>query len=421
MIDALTLSRKRFAGTMPGGLLRNLGAYGMAEIVARITRLATTVVLARLMTPAEFGVAATALTGFELLRTLANNGIGQAVIRAPAEKLQDTCRSAWRAGWRVCLGVAALQVAVAAVLLTLPGWETAGWMLGSLAGVYLAMPPGLVNVYLLQREGQARDIAVVATAQVIADNLLTLLLALAGLGAWAIVLPKLMTAPIWLLGMRMRNPWRHDGGPGVPLAGLMRGAVPVLGSEVLATLRLNLDKLLVGALLGVEALGLYYFIFNAGIGISLSLTGALSMAVLPYIAAGGTRIAMLARFDRALVAAVVPIGLIIALQAAASPFYVPLVFGERWAAVAPLVALLCASAIAKPAADAAAQLLRAAGKPRRELAFWALFTVAYLASFAAALPFGLPAAILMLCVVATVLQLGFAAAARAAVARATFA
>ena len=61
-------------------------------------------------------------------------------------------------------------------------------------------------------------------------------------------------------------------------------AGPLLVSEVLATIRNQCDKLIVGAMLGIEALGIYYFAYNAGLGLSLSLTNALNASLYPHLA-----------------------------------------------------------------------------------------------------------------------------------------
>jgi PST family polysaccharide transporter len=252
----------------------------------------------------------------------------------------------------------------------------------------------------------------------VADNLLTAGLVLAGFGAWAVVLPKLLVAPIWLVGVRRCQPWRPDREAGrVPDKEIWRFAVPVLGSEILATARLNLDKLLVGCFLGLPALGTYYFIFNAGIGFSLSLTGALSTAIYPHLAETSDAGTMLRRFDRAVLTVVLPAAGLIALQSAASLLYVPLVFGAHWRDSAPLVALLCLSAVTKPIADAAAQLLRAANRTGTEFAGSLGLTALYLGGFAIGLQYGLGAGVLAMTIVATILHLGFATGARITAAR----
>jgi teichuronic acid exporter len=126
---------------------------------------------------------------------------------------------------------------------------------------------------------------------------------------------------------------------------------------------------------------------------------------------------MLARFNRILWRNALPVSLVIAAQAAAALVYVPVVFGGHWADAAPLVALLCVSAITRPVCDAAAQLLRAAGLPGFEFAGALIYSVVYLAAFAAFLPFGLATGITALAFAALLLNVALAAWARSLVLR----
>ena len=404
---------ERLSAVLRGRLARNIGWYGAAEFAARITRLATAIIVARVTSRADLGCAAAVLTAFELIRTLTNNGIGQAVIRAADRELAAVCVTAHRAVQILCFGMAALQLGVAGAL-ALAGATQAGSMLASLSLVYLLMAPGLVQVYRIQRSNRLHIVAAIATIQMVADNLLTACLAYAGFGAWALILPKLLVAPIWLLGVRRHEPWRLTRDvQGAPISRVLRFAAPVLGTELLNAARLNLDNIMVGSVLGLEALGVYYFVFNAGIGLSLSLTSAMSGALFPHLAEGAPDCrTLLARFDRALPSAVLPVSLVITLQAAASLFYVPVVFGSRWHDAAPLVAMLCASAIAKPFADAGCQLLRARGRTRQEFVTILIVTTLYLGSFGLALTRGLAFAITTLAVVATSLHIAVAVTAR---------
>lgn len=393
-------------------LLRNAGWYGLAEIVSRVSRLLTTIVLARMLSAADLGVAAIAITCFELVRVLTSNGIGQWIVRTSDDRLAAACNTAHRAAVIACLGAAAVQIAVGLGVSWLMGRGESLGMMVCLAGVYLIMIPGLVPVYLLQRDQRFRALAGVGVTQVMADNVLTAILALAGFGAWAIVLPKLLTAPVWLFGVLRLQRWRHDATAGAqPMAELVRFCAPVLGSECLTALRLNLDKLLVWALLGVEMLGVYYFAFNAGIGLSLVLTTALSNSLYPQLAALSANPAeMMKRFASASRRLVTPVAAVLALQSAAAFVYVPLVFGKHWSHAAALVAALCASAISKPFYDAACQLVRAAGSPRIELMSSAVLTTATLSALAAGLTNGLGTGIAIYAAVAFVMQAALALA-----------
>ncbi len=62
------------------------------------------------------------------------------------------------------------------------------------------------------------------------------------------------------------------------------------------------------------------------------------------------------------------------LQSSLAPIYVPIVFGEKWIPAIPVLILICLSAIPRPFADSASQLLLSADKPEIDLKWNILFT-----------------------------------------------
>ncbi|MFT5510172.1 MAG: O-antigen/teichoic acid export membrane protein [Hyphomicrobiaceae bacterium] len=391
-------------------LLRNFGLLGLGEGANRITRIVTTIVLARYLGAVEFGIAATAITCFELVRVFAQNGLSQMVVRAPEKELAATCNTAYRLILVICIFMAALQLAAGAVLAWLTGRPELFAMIACLVGVYAVMPSSMVQHWLLQREYRMGTIAGIDAAQVCTDNLLTAGLAICGFGAWAIVLPKLLTAPIFWFGTRRAIKWRYDrSAGGMPLGETIRFCLPILASEILVAVRGNADNMLVGSILGLEALGIYYFAYNAGYGLSSVLTNALAAVSFPHLASAKLAMSKLVeRFDHAMLYLALPISAIIALQALAVPYYVPLLFGDKWDSVVLIVSILCLSATTRSCFDLSAQLLRAGGLQNQEFAASTLFTITLLSTFAVALLFGLLTGVTVLCISSVAMQLAFA-------------
>ena len=134
-------------------LLRGFGLLGLGEFVVRATRVLTAIALARMLDPVDLGIAATAITCFELVRILANNGLGQMVIRAAPAELDATCNTAEWLIWQICIAMTVLQVAAGAVIAHMASEPRLFAMIACLAAVYLTMPPGMVQSWLLRREG----------------------------------------------------------------------------------------------------------------------------------------------------------------------------------------------------------------------------------------------------------------------------
>jgi teichuronic acid exporter len=68
---------------------------------------------------------------------------------------------------------------------------------------------------------------------------------------------------------------------------------------------------------------------------------------------------------------------LVLVQSCLAPFYVPLVFGQKWIdrGAIPVLIVICCSALSRPFADAASLMFRAFGRPQIELRWNILFTV----------------------------------------------
>ncbi|MGH2341551.1 oligosaccharide flippase family protein [Segnochrobactraceae bacterium EtOH-i3] len=381
--------RRRFAN----GLHADLLALGSAQMAVRVSRLVTTILLARVLSPADVGLAAVVLTVYELVAIITRNGISARVVQAGADEVMAVAETAHTLTWIICGGLVVVQLALAWPVALAFGDPRLAWPIMAMAPIYLATPLSSIQGAFIQREGRVRRFAAASAAQVIADNLLCGLLALTGLGMWAIILPKLLVAPIWAASLRFGHPWRAGRLFGGPLAGsraILRFSRSVLGVEFLTTLQANVDNLLVGAFLGAEALGLYFFAFNAGLGITLGLVNAFGMAVFPHLcAARGDAGELRQRFRKSLWSLAVIVVPLVLLQVSLAPVYVPLVFGAKWAPAIPVLMLICLSALPRPFASATSQLLKAVGRPDIELRWQAGITVAFVLAILAALPFGI--------------------------------
>lgn len=386
----------RLSGLLPPAILsmaQGLAAYGVAEFGTRLLRVVAIIVIARHIAPDQIGVAALALALFEFIRVLANCGIGQRIIAAGDAELPAICNRAHRLFYGWCALVALVQLLTAATLWQVFGQGAIAAMLAVLSLVYLMMPAGLVQVFLLMREGRMATTARIAAIQTMADHMLSMLLALLLHSAWAIVLPKLLTAPIWLMQVRRARAWSPV--PGVapaPAQQFFRFGLAVLGTELVTVARQQLDKLVIGALLGTQALGYYYFAFNAGLGITGSIVSAISIVLFPQLCRQTDDAARRRLLGQALVLALAIFLPIIAAQVLLAHIYVPLLYGERWSSIAPLVAILCLGGVPAVFGAVCTAWLRAVGRPERDALLALLVTCVALLALAAGCSFGLAGA-----------------------------
>lgn len=386
----------RLERLLPDGiapLMRGLAAYGAAEASTRVLRIVAIVVIARRIPSEQIGVAALALAMFEIVRVLANSGIGQRIIAASDAELAAICNAAHRLFYLWCGVVALIQLAVSAIMWLAFDQAEIALMLAVLSIVYALMPAGLVQVFLLMRDGRMATTARIAATQTMADHLLSMLLALVWPSAWAIVLPKLLTAPIWLLLVRRARTWTVQPLAGrAPASEFARFGAGVLGTELVVAARQQLDKLAIGALLGTKALGYYYFAFNAGLGITSSFVSAISIVLFPHLRAKPEGIARNRAVRQALLLSLALFVPVIAAQVLLADIYVPILFGAEWAPVAPLVAILCLGGIPSIFGAVCTASLRADNTPARDALIALAVSAGALLALVAGCSFGLTGA-----------------------------
>jgi PST family polysaccharide transporter len=164
---------------------------------------------------------------------------------------------------------------------------------------------------------------------------------------------------------------------------------------------------LIGASLGIELLGLFYFAYNAGLGLSMSLIRSLNQVLFSHFCRSRqprnshnlTRPEYSYTTEELRLGIGVGMGTMIAAvmsQTLLAPYYVPLLFGERWvdAGALPLLITLCLSALPLPLASVASQLLRSYGRPGDDLWAQLLYTSLTMAALAIGIRGGLQGAAL---------------------------
>ena len=368
-------------------LLCHLLAYGASEMASKLSRLGVVIAVARTLEASEIGIAAAAIATGDMLKALTENGVIQRIIAARDEELDATCNRAHGLFWAWCLGLFGVQAAVATGVWVLTGNVPLALLILVLSGEYLFMPGGLVQAGLALRNGKLRQTAAIAGGQAVLANGLSVVLALLWPSALALILPRLLTAPFWLVAMRRLNPWVRNPEAGkTPIRPFLNFGWAVLGVEVVKAARLQADKLIVGALLGPQALGLYFMAFNAGLSLATSFSTAFAAVLFPHLCASEDRAAAL---RQGMAVSLGLVGPAVILQALLAPWYVPILLGDGWADLSATVSVLCLAAIPTMLWTAAAGWMRAENRPQHELLGTAVLTGALMLNTVLAAPYGL--------------------------------
>jgi O-antigen/teichoic acid export membrane protein len=365
---------------LSGQFIRNVSWLGGAELVNRFFRLATTVTLARTFTPQDYGLVAIIYTTIDFANTFTlKGGIGGKIIQAQEEDVKTICDTSYWLNWIICIAVFSFQCIAAFIIAFYYGNNQLILPICTVACIYLILPIYAIQSALIERENRLKVTAICNVFQSLVSNIITVILALMGMGVWAIVWAIVMSIPVSIVVFYKNHDWRP---PKYFKLERWREIISfgsnLLSVELIGLIKWNLDYLIVGKTLGLEALGVYFFAFNAGIGISMNVLGTFTSALYPYLCEVSGNIKQLkSRFFSSLKKTSFVIILMVILQSILVPFYVPILFGQKWEIAIPIIVLLCLSALPFGFSRSTYTLLNAVDKPHLNLYFQLIYTVLF--------------------------------------------
>jgi PST family polysaccharide transporter len=314
-----------------------------STIVGGVSQFSIGVLLARLLTPGDFGLVALAMVVIGLVRTVGDFGMGSAIVQR-ATLTDRHIRAGFTFSIALGLAIAALLAAVAplgAVVLKEPRVMpvlralSLGFAIGSTAGVAWA---------LMRRRLDFKRLFFIDTISHVAGyGGVSVTLALLGFGVWSLVwgslLQTLLTACAQLAVVR------HPIRPLIArreLNDLLRFGLGATASGCVNYLALNGDNFVVGRSMGAAGLGLYARAYTLMTLPFTHAASAMSGALFPAFAQVQReperlrRGYLLATELSALVAAPAMGTMIVA-----APYLIVTLYGPRWAGVVAPLQILC--------------------------------------------------------------------------------
>jgi O-antigen/teichoic acid export membrane protein len=316
--------------------------------LVRISGVLTFVVLSRVLSPADIGLVALALAFLGVVGVVADLGAATFLVQTPSWDEETRSTTFWTTLGLSVLAMAGV-VALAGPLATLLGEPGLTPVFRALAPVLVVNAASGVPAAILQRELRFRELAMREMASALVAAAVGVGLAVAGAGVWALVAQsgtQALVASVLVWRMSTWRPTRQVSR--TSFAELRKFGGPVLAINILQSVRDRLEQFLLGALVGVAALG-YWTVAVRLLALLVDVSVAvLDSVALPVFAAARTAPD---RFRRAFEAAQASTQMLLvpalALLAVLSPVLLPLAFGPHWGpAIGPAQVLCLAYGVA---------------------------------------------------------------------------
>jgi lipopolysaccharide exporter len=316
---------------------------GSAYVLGKAVVLLTTVVLARLLAPEEFGLVALALVLITYAEAVADAGVAQALVFLPVRAA--TTRAGLFCSFALGSALALIAFATAPLIASAFGREEVTALVRFLSLSLLVGSLAAVPEALLRQSLSFGRLTGASILRAVVTGVVSIATGLAGFGAWALAWGTVAgslayTVSAWLLlrGWPDLRLWRTTT---ADLRQVLNFGVPAATGSLLARLIFDLDYLVIGVMLGAQALGFYTLAFRLPEFLIINVFFVLSSVAFPIYSRaksdpGQLRTGYLLGVRiQALYGVCAGVGI-----AAVAPVVVPLVFGEVWRpAVGPLVAL----------------------------------------------------------------------------------
>ena len=335
---------------------------GLARMAGEVVAFVSTVALARLLTPADFGVATVAL----FVVTIAAQ-TGQQGLTAPLVQR----RTADEAHLRVAVLLSLVLGVVLAVLFATLSEPAAEPLFGAriaellplTAPFFVLAGMSAVPQAILERALAFRQLGFVYAARMVVTAAASVTMAAAGVEAEALILGPLVGVAVATVMLLWAAPVVRPAWHAREAREILHFGLPSLGGGLAGIGAQNIDYAVVAARLPAATVGLYWRAYTLGVDYQSKLSGILVQIGLPLYARAAdleTRRAMRERIVRLQTLLLFPLlGALILL----APVAVPLIFGEQWEdAVAPTQILAVAGMMAAIQAGTG-PLLLAVGRP----------------------------------------------------------
>ncbi|HEY7019310.1 MAG TPA: lipopolysaccharide biosynthesis protein [Gaiellaceae bacterium] len=374
-----------------GSRIRSGIAWKVAsQVTLQLSRMVVALVLARLLAPHDWGLAAMVFVFSGFVVVFTDNAFGTALIQRRELHPGDRSTVFWiSAGLGLLLAL--VGIGLSGLLADYYREPEVRPLFAAVSVGFLVSALGTTHSALLAREMRFRRLELRQIAATLTGATAGITLAVSGFGAWAIVGQQLTEGAVSTVLLWCLLPWRPS--LSISMASIRRlggFAGNVFGENLLYQAGRNLGTLLIGRFVGAAALGAYALATNVILVPFSRLAGPLQQVFFPAfsrMSSDRERIAdVWIRASRLVGTLAFPAltGLVIV-----APDFVHVVLGDRWARATVIIQILAWVGLIQSLQTLNGEVLMALGKAGTLLRFTALWFVVTVAAFVIGLHWGI--------------------------------
>ena len=362
-----------------------LGSQGVMFVL----QLGSTMILARILTPYDYGInaMAVAITGFANI--FSNLGLSTATVQRSDITHEQVSTLFW-----INATIGVLLTLLVAVLSPAVVWFYNApemlWVILSLSIVFIINGLSVQHSALLTRQMRFYSIAKIRVLAMLSGILVAIVSASCGFGYWALVLNTLTLMTVSTLGFWFACGWvpqkpRWDVGVGA----MVKFGADLVCFDVVNYFARNLDNILIGRFWGAGDLGLYSKAYQLLMMPITNLRDPLTNVALPAISRLQNNPENYRDYYLKCVSLLAFMSMpIIAFMFVCTDQLIILLLGSQWLGASQIFKILAVAAFIQPVSGTSGMILISTGQSRLYLKLGIFSAVIYCLSFVAGLPYG---------------------------------
>jgi O-antigen/teichoic acid export membrane protein len=361
----------------------------LSLVVGQGARTVVTIVLARLLAPHDYGVAAMVIVFSSLVAVFSDLALGAALVQKP-ELTEGDCSTVFWTSLGAGAAFTLAGLALAGPIADFYGQPEVRGLFMAMSISFVVTSAATVQSTLLVRTMQFRSLELRTMLSVVIGAAAGLWAAVAGYGPWAIILQQVAgsfagTALLWAV-----TPWRPRRLYSFEaLRGLSAFSANVFGTRLLFYVNRNVDNLLVGRFLGAASLGAYSIAYTIMLVPYNQVASPVQEVLFPAMSRMQDDLPRMAdawlRANRLIAAVSLPALVGVAVVA---PDLVDVVLGERWQIATPVIQVLIWVGLLQSVQRLNSSVLQACNRTRAMLRYSIIVSGGSLAAFVIGLHWG---------------------------------
>lgn len=384
------MEEKITSSEVKGRAIKSVKWTALAEIASRSIQPIVVLVLARILTPADFGVVGVAMIAIGLAQIFQDFGLGKTLIQRETEVKKSTNIIFWS---NIVLAVLLyLILFISAPLLSKFFHDPKVIDVLRVLCLQIVLS-SVVSVHqaLFQRQFQFKQLFFIRLFSGIVPAIVSIPLALLGYGVWSLVFGTLAGAIVRIILFWRISHWRPQLSYDFQLARqLFSFSIWVTLEAFLGWVIIWGDSIVLGHFLGVKQLGVY----RVGITFLMLSFGLFFRPIMPIVYSSFSRLqsniselkSSFLKITQLIAAVCLPIGF--GLTVLAKPI-VSVVFGQKWQGIEIVISILAISEALSWLVGHNPEVYRAIGRPDVNSKLYAVTALYFLPVYILAAPHGL--------------------------------